>query len=142
MPQWTFEVESYTVLANQSGTGADGAWRAIELTSTSMRHGIRNHAIVFFFEQPGFFGLVRNVDQLNYNGHLVDARCRKADFRDFYELLRSEKPINFGYTYDEAEADPGRPGTRNLLHVRLFTGLEPPGEGPADLALGLSAIAE
>jgi hypothetical protein len=142
MPQATFEVESYTVLTNQSGTGADGAWRVIQLTSTSSFHGIRNHAIVWFFESPGFFGIVRNVGQLNYNGHTVDARCRMTDFRDFYELLRSERPINFGYSYQEAEVDPAIPGTRNLVNVYLATGLEPPGEGPAELALALTARAE
>jgi hypothetical protein len=141
MPVLTFDVESYTVLATQSGTTAAGAWRMLSLTSTALGHGIRNHASIYFFENPpGILGIVTNVDQPNFNGLTAYAYCRKADFADWYDMLRNEQPITFQCGYAGPDYDPNTP-SRPLSSVQLYTGLpEPPGEGPEDVqALTLTA---
>ena len=135
MPENTFEVESYTVLTSLSPNGS--SFRTIGLTSTALFHGIRNRAAVYFFDtQPtgNAIGVVTNVDQPNYNGHSVYAYCWKPDYDDFYDIVRSEKPLKFRYWYDGQSPDPAQP-RRNLSFIQLFTGLpEPPGEGPEDVS--------
>jgi hypothetical protein len=130
MPTMTFEVESYTVLTTQSGISSAGAWRNISLTSPDLSHGIRNRASVFFFENPtGTLGVVNNVDQPNFNGLTAYAYCRKADFVDWYDMLRNEKPLKFTCAYAGPDFDPNQP-SRELWWVQLYTGTqEPPGEG-------------
>jgi hypothetical protein len=134
MPILTFDVESYTVLTTQSGTTSSGAWRHISLTSTVLAHGIRNRASVYFFENlTGALGVVYNVDQPNFDGQTAYAYCRRADFGDWYDMLRNEQPLKFTYAYAGPDYDPNQP-TRELWWVQLYTGLqEPPGEGPEDV---------
>jgi hypothetical protein len=134
MPIQAFDVESYTVLTTQSGTSSGGAWRNLSLTSTALAHGIRNRASIFFFENPtGTLGVVTNVDQPNYNGLTTYAYCRKADFADWYDMLRNERPMKFSCGYAGPDFDPSKPA-RELYWVQLYTGLqEPPGEGPEEI---------
>jgi hypothetical protein len=134
MPIRTFDVETYTVLTTQRTITSSGAWRHIGLTSTALAHGIRNRASVFFFENlTGALGVVYNVDQPNFDGQTVYAFCRRADFRDWYDMLRNEKPLKFSYAYAGPEYDPNQ-SARELSWVELYTGLqEPPGEGPEDV---------
>ena len=130
MPILTFEVESYTVLTTQSGTSAAGAWRNLTFTSTSLAHGIRNRASVYFFEGGSTtLGVVTNVDQPNFNGLTAYAYCRKEDFSEWYDLLRNEAPVKVTYAYAGPDYDPNQP-SRELWWVQLYTGQpEPPGEG-------------
>jgi hypothetical protein len=134
MPLATFDVESYTVGVAQAGTSANGPWRRIVLVSTALAHGIRARANLYFI--AGDFanlGVVANVDQPNYNGHSVYAYCKKADFAEWYDLLRYEAPLKFEYFYDGPDFDPSQPG-RALRSYQLYTGLpEPPGEGPEEI---------
>jgi hypothetical protein len=133
MPEGTFEVESYTVLTSHSANGA--SFRTIALTSTAIAHGIRNFARTYFLDNKlAVVGIATNVDQPNLLGHSVYAYCWKPDYDDFYDLLRSEKPIKFRYAFDGGAYDPSTP-TRSLHFVQLFTGMpEPPGEGPEDFS--------
>ena len=117
MPIRTFDVESYTVLTNQSGTSATGAWRHITLTSPALTHGIRSSASLYFLETPpAVLGVVYNVDQPNYDGQTAYAYCRKADFAEWYDMLRNERPLKFTYDYAGAEFDPNQP-SRVLSNV-------------------------
>jgi hypothetical protein len=133
MPVLTFDVESYTVLTTQSGTSSAGAWRNLALTSTALAHGIRNRASIYFFENPsGTLGVVTNVDQPNYNGLNAYAYSRRADFADWYDMIRNERPMKFSCGYEGPDFDPSKP-SRALYWVQLYTGLqEPPGEGPEE----------
>lgn len=134
MPVRNFDVETYTVLTTQSGATPSGAWRLLTLTSTALAHGIRTRASVFFFESgPSTLGVVSNVDQPNFNGQNIAAYCRKADFADWYDLLRNEQPLKLTYAYAGAEFDPNQPN-RELWWLQLHTGQqEPPGEGPEEM---------
>jgi hypothetical protein len=134
MPILTFDVDSYTVLTTQTGTTSGGAWRHLSLTSTALAHNIRNRAGVFFFENPSSsLGVVVNVDQPNFNGLTAYAYCRKADFPDWYDLLRNERPLRFTCAYAGPDYDPNQ-SSRELFWVQLYTGQqEPPGEGPEEV---------
>jgi hypothetical protein len=130
MPTLTFDVESYSVITTQTGTGTGGAWRMLSLTSAALAHGIRNRASVYFFEAGSTtLGVVTNVDQPNFQGLSVYAYCRKADYHDWYDLLRNEAPLKFSAGYEGPDFDPSKP-SRPLYWVQLYTGQpEPPGEG-------------
>jgi hypothetical protein len=138
MPLATFDVESYTVGTTQAGPNASGASRFIRLASTELFHGIRSHASVYFVVGDlTVLGSVVNVDQPNYNGVTVYAWCKKADFAEWYDLLRNEAPLKFQYLYDGPDFDPSKPG-RVLRSIQLFTGFpEPPGEGPEEMLANL-----
>jgi hypothetical protein len=133
MPQENFDVESYTAGTIQVSTAPEGAWRFIALTSPDIFHGIRSRARLYFVEgeQPRL-GVVFNVDQPNYNGLLAYAFLWKADFAEWYDIVRGEAPIKCGFNYP-GPFDPTQP-MRDLLAIQLYTGQpEPPGEGSADL---------
>lgn len=141
-----FDVESYTVAAIQRGLEPSGAYRKVTLTSPALAHGIRNRASIYFFhtsDSHQTMGVVSNVDQLNYDGHLVFAYLWKDDFADWYDILRNEQPLKFRYFYEgEGSYDPDQP-RRSLKRVWLYTGLpEPPGEGEDDLELRRAAPPE
>ena len=130
MPGSTFEVETYTVLTNQSGTSSDGSWRTIVLSSTPSFHGNRHRASIYFVEPPpnalGGASFIAGTFS-------IGVLCRKADFGVWYDMLRNEKPVKFSFAYDGPEFDPNQPN-RLLLQVQLHTGeQEPPGEGPEDI---------
>lgn len=134
MPVVTFDIESYTVLTTQSGNTSSGSWRNIGLTSPDLSHGIRNRAILFFFESGSTtLGVVTNVDQPNFNGLNAYAYCRKPDFAEWYDILRNEQPLKCTFAYAGPANDPNQP-TRELWWIQLFTGQpEPPGEGPEEV---------
>jgi hypothetical protein len=134
MPSLIFDVESYTVVTTQVGNTATGSWRNLSLTSTALTHGIRNRASVFFFQNPTTtLGVVLNVDQPNFNGLSVYAYCLKADYDDWYDILRNEQPLKFSCAYAGPDFDPGQPA-RELFWVQLYTGQqEPPGEGAEEV---------
>jgi hypothetical protein len=135
-----FRIESYAVGASQSGTAEGSGYRWLVLTSVALAHGIRDRATVFFFAtDPGsYFGTVFNVDQPNFQGRSVYAYSRETKFRDWYDILRGEQPLDFAYGYEgESGYDPSKPA-RILYYVQLTTGApEPPGEGPADVSPGV-----
>jgi len=134
MPGAMFDIESYSLLTTQNGVGAAAAFRVIRLTSPARYHGIRTHASIYFFETPGaMLGVVQNVDQPNFDGLTVYAYLFKADFADWYDILRNEKPLKCYYSYDGADFDPNDP-SRALRSIALATGEpEPPGEGPEEV---------
>src|SRR5215210_5612850 len=134
VPSVSFDVESYTVLTTQAGHAASGAWRHIGLTSRDLSHGIRNRASVYFFQTPpSTLGTVVNVDQPNFNGLTAYAYCWKADFAEWYDMLRNERPLTCLFGYAGAEYDPNQP-SRVLSFIQLYTGQpEPPGEGAEDV---------
>jgi hypothetical protein len=131
MPTVTFDVESYTIITTQSGSSSSGAWRHIGLTSPALSHGIRHRAWVYFFTSgSSTLGVVTNVDQPNFNGLSAHAYCFKADFAEWYDILRNEKPLKCSYGYAGPEFDPNQ-ANRALYWIQLYTGQpEPPGEGP------------
>lgn len=135
MPVLTFDIESYTVNATQTSSGNGAGWRVIGLTSTSLAHGIRNHAAIYFFDSPpASFGVVTNVDQPNFNGLNVYGYCRKADFVDWYDMLRNESPLRLSCAYDGPDFDANKP-SRTLFWVQIYTGQqEPLGEGSEGIA--------
>jgi hypothetical protein len=134
VPVVTFDVESYTVLATQSGNTTSGAWRHIGLRSPDLSHGIRHRASIFFFESgSGTLGVVTNVDQPNFDGLTAYAYFRKPDFAEWYDILRNERPLKCTFAYAGPENDPNQP-RRELSWIQLYTGQqEPPGEGPEDV---------
>ena len=134
MPSVSFEVESYTVLTTQSGAAATGAWRNLSLTSPDLSHGIRIRASIYFFPNgSSTLGVVTNVDQANFNGLSAYAYCHKADFAEWYDMLRNERPLRCAFAYSGPEYDPNQP-SRELYWIQLFTGTqEPPGEGAEEV---------
>ena len=134
MPSANFEVESYTVLTTQSGPAATGAWRHLALTSPDLSHGIRIRMSLYFFPSPpNTLGVVTNVDQPNFNGLSAYAYCHKADFAEWYDLLRNERPLRCYFAYSGPDYDPNQ-SSRTLHFVQLMTGTpEPPGEGAEEV---------
>jgi hypothetical protein len=134
MPSGMFDIESYTLLTTQNGVSSSGAFRLVGLTGPALAHGIRTYASIYFFENPGsVLGIVNNVDQPNFNGRRAFAYLRKADFADWYDILRNEKPLKCYYSYAGADFDPNE-SVRSLLSISLSTGEpEPPGEGPEEV---------
>jgi hypothetical protein len=131
VPILTFDVESYTVLTTQSGNASSGAWRFISLTSPALSHGIRHRARIYFFPSgSSTLGVVTNVDQPNFNGLSAYAYCWKADFGEWYDMLRNEQPLKCTLGFAGPDYDPSQP-SRQLWWIQLYTGQqEPPGEGP------------
>ena len=134
MPSASFEVESYTVLTTQSGATAAGAWRHLSLTSPDLSHGIRIRVSIYFFPNgSSTLGVVTNVDQPNFNGLSAYAYCHKADFAEWYDMLRNERPLRCLFGYAGPEYDPNQP-SRTLHWIQLMTGTqEPPGEGAEEV---------
>lgn len=132
MPDLSFEIDTYTISAVQSGSTASiGAYRVLTLTSTALAHGIRERATVYFLDSPSSgLGVVTNVDQPNFNGRTAYAYCRRTEFAEWYDLLRNERPMRFTCYYEGPDFDPSKPG-RSIVAFQLYTGQpEPPGEGP------------
>jgi hypothetical protein len=134
VPLVDFDIESYVVRISHPATRP--SFRKITLTGPALDHGIRIHAVVGFYDDPPEqFGIVRNVNPMDYIGHNVHAWLPKVDFNDWYDVLRNEAPLLLQYRYDPDAYDVEHfPYTRKLTFISLFTGSdEPPGEGPDDL---------
>ena len=132
MPGGDFELDSYSVGTSQY-TGS--SYRTLRLTSVTQYHGITPEATMFFGTwAPGMaFGWVLNVNVLAYVGHSIFTYLPLGEYRDIYDLVRSEKPLRFNYFYEE----PPDPSTHiaRLTQAQVYTGLpEPPGEGPRDVS--------
>jgi hypothetical protein len=114
-----------------SSHGNGTAWRAMGIYSVPAFHGIRSRGTVYFMDpKPQVVGTVTNVDQPNFNGLTFYAYAWKADYADFYELLRSEAPLYFFFAF--ADGNSSQP-SRQLYSYQLGTaGFEPPGEGSED----------
>ncbi len=134
-----FQIESYTVSASlgRSGVGTTLSERVLRFTSVSYAHCIRNHAVAWFLSNPGagFLGQVYNVDQPNFSGHTIYGFASLPEFAEWYDIVRSEKPLTYIYGYDgEGTFDSAHP-TRQLNYFQITTGsAEPIGEGPADVS--------
>jgi hypothetical protein len=127
-----FEIEGYKLWLTQSGTSP--SYRSMRLTSVAAAHGIRSRATLFFFDYqtpPTQLGVVHNVDQPNANGIDIYAYLWKVDYRDFYDAVRSEKPLHFDYWYSPSAFDPKQP-SRTIVWCVIVSGEEPLGEGPRD----------
>jgi hypothetical protein len=128
----SFQIENYTVSAVR---GPGPSYRIIILTGVELMHGIRHGAEIYFYRPQDVRGLgdVSNVDQPNFNGQFAIAFFPLTDYWEIYDILRSERPVFFRYTYEPRDRDRTRPGFRDLITVWVNTGPEPPGQGPADL---------
>jgi hypothetical protein len=129
MPADSFDVGTYNVSVGSIGRGDDWSARYILLTSKKLAGGVRRRALLQFEAwQPSYqFGLGRifrgGNDMLVWPGY--------ADFRDFYDVLRAERPIRFDYAFSDPSLHPY--GESELWWIDLNTSLEePPGEGPAE----------
>lgn len=124
MPSNDFEVKNYEV---QIQPTIDFNPYDIHLSGPRMAHGIQHSAMLNFSESPDDEGYVSNVGAQNFDGHRVSARLDVEFFDHMYELLRTEKPVNFQYRY-ESDSDT----YRDLYGVQLTTSEEPLGEGLRD----------
>jgi hypothetical protein len=56
------------------------------------------------------------------------AWCPFEDFRDYYDVLRAERPIRFSFSF----GDPDHRGDAELNWIDIEALAEPPGEGAAE----------
>ena len=126
MPMDSFEVETYTVNVGSIYRGADWGYRYITLTSRRARPragGFRRTALLRFepWFVPSQLGQVRR-------GAVIYASCPFDDFRDYYDVLRADRPIRFSFGF----SDPDPWGDAELYWIDIEALEEPPGEGPAE----------
>ncbi len=87
----------------------------------------------FMSTEASKLGIVTNVDQPNFDGLTAHAFCHKADFGEWYDIVRNEHPLTCTFSYAGPEYDPNQP-TRDLFTIQVHTGTqEPPGEGPEEI---------
>jgi hypothetical protein len=123
-----FDVKSYSVTINHGNPKTSE--RVLLLDSGDLSHGIRALAYLNFVESPKALGTIE-LHELTYIGPRISCYFQAGEFEEIYDLLRSERPVTFGYAW--ATEGPGGTGdTRNLVGVQLKTGAEPLGEGPVD----------
>ena len=94
--------------------------------------------ISFLESPPTNLGWVTNVDQPNFRGYFLSTEWYKSDFAQFYDVLRSERPIYFAFAYTPSMYDPNDP-TRDLTINWFYIDPEPLGEGPAEMLPGVSS---
>jgi len=104
-------VTSYQVGTNHSRDNAGAHRRFLSLSGT----GDRNSAIIYFW--PGTPG------SSYFTANLVVGLLPVADFDDWYNVLRSERPVLL--TWVEAP-------NSQIYHIGIGTTNEAVGEGPAD----------
>ena len=137
-----FEIESYKVSSYLQRSGSSGSVvnqfeRVLEMRGPALYHGIRNKAVFAFssafntFTEPvaGF------IQAEITGGFFVVGWLPVLEFAYYYDILRSERPVNVLYELRERDASTGY-----LRKVGLGTSTEPIGEGPSDSTEELSAI--
>lgn len=138
MPQ--FEIKDYAVnTARTQGPSGPQPVLWVRISSGLLAGDIRHQANLNFRESPPTnLGWVTNVDQPNFRGYFLSTEWSKSDFAQFYDVLRSERPLYFSFAYTPSGYNPADP-TRDLTISWLYTGPEPLGEGPAEMLPGVSS---
>ena len=142
MPQ--FEIKDYAVhTARTQGPSGPQPILWIQTTSGLLPNNIRHQANIFFRDSPPTnLGWVTNVDQPNFRGYYVSTEWHKSDFAQFYDVLRSERPIYFAFAYTPSGYDPTDP-TRDLTISWFYTGPEMlPGVSSSEMHFALSNAGE
>lgn len=131
MPSGNFQVESYeSTVRGRFGN----ARRRIDVVSPGLSHGIRNRALLFFYEAgtlPPNEGFAYNVGGLNFNGITVIGYLPLSDFEAVRTILQTEAPVTVNYYYKDLASSPSST-TKELTGIIVGTDKEPPGEGPVD----------
>jgi hypothetical protein len=128
MPFDSFELETYSVsVGSVVNRGPEWGYRYIRLTSRRARPragGFRRTAHLAFepWFVPSWLGQVRR------GGLEIWAWCPFEDFRDYYDVLRTERPIRVSFRF----SDPDFRGDAELYYIEIEALEEPPGEGPAE----------
>ena len=128
MPFDSFEVETYAVsVGSVVNRGPEWGYRYIRLTSRRARPragGFRRTAHLRF--EPWF--VPSWLGHVSHERHEIVAWCPFEDFRDYYDVLRAERPIRVSFRF----SDPDPRGDAELYYVEIESLEEPPGEGPAE----------
>jgi hypothetical protein len=135
----TFTIEKYKVASylwrHKFGTALE---RVLEMAGPVLYHDIQNHA--YFAFSSAFDIPVWNEPVAGYltgggtvQGLSVLGWFPLAEFSDYYDILRSERPVHVFYEFQVGVA----PGY--LRKVGLGTSTEPIGEGPSESDKQISA---
>jgi hypothetical protein len=136
----TFSIEKYKVASylwrSKTGTNLE---RVLEMAGPVLYHDIQNHAVFAF---ASYFNIpVWNEPVAGYltgggtvQGLSVIGWFPVAEFSDYYDILRSERPVHVFYEFRDAGAMSGY-----LKKVGLGTSTEPIGEGPSESDKQISA---
>jgi hypothetical protein len=120
----SFEIESYKVSVNQT---LEGNQKTIRILSPDLSHGIRFDATLLFlsknpYQQQGSLGQVSNLGGTNFNPIGLATWFESQSFDGFYQILSSEKPVFFTFSYEKD----GNLG--DIVQARLSTNSEQPGD--------------
>jgi hypothetical protein len=137
MPLTSFAVERYRLIIEQFGPVVTlGDRRILILEGPEFPSGRPCRIHVYFETDPAPPTHVSKVwlnDDDPDRGVSSTVFCYKRDYAEWYDVLRNERPITCGLSYDHSPTDPEDPEWY-LLGIQLYTSLtEPPGEGPEDL---------
>ncbi len=122
-----FEIETYTVRVNQSGSENTNV---INLVSTDQSHGIRYKATVLFFPKNPYApetGQMKNLGGVNLEPISLAAFVDRSAFAGFYQVLSSEKPVSLEVEYEDDPSDP-KSSFKYINRISLLTGDESPGD--------------
>jgi hypothetical protein len=133
-----FEIETYKVTSYlERFTGETRPSRVLRMTGPVQYHGIQNRAVFAF--SSSFDGVWSNpvagyLTNAGYAGLVVAGWFPLAEYPYYYDILRSESPINVIYEFRDQGAISGY-----LREVGLGTSTERIGEGPSDSPEAISA---
>lgn len=134
MPSYTFDIESYELIADPRGYFT----YRLFVTSPAGYHGIRTRAHVLFVPEsklPSNQGWAYNVGGLNFDGITIYGYANEKYFETMYHVLQTEDPVSFRYGYLSGDST-----TRKLYDFAITTADEPTGEGTAETAMALQPL--
>jgi hypothetical protein len=132
-----FAIETYKVTSYlQRFPGETRPSRLLEITGPILFHGIQNRA--FFSFDPSFDGVWSNpvvgyLTDGGFAGLSVAGWFPLAEYSYYYDILRSEKPVNVIYEFRDPGVTSGY-----LRRLGLGTSTEQIGEGPSDSTESIS----
>jgi hypothetical protein len=137
----SFAIETYKVSTQlQRFPGETRPSRVLEMVGPVLTHGIQNHAM--FAYNPFFDGVWTNpvagyLTDGGFSGLSVVGWFSLAEYTYYYEILRSERPIQVIYDFRDAAATSGY-----LSMVGLGTSSAQIGHGPSEsISAGMLHIA-
>lgn len=132
MPVESFEVESYRVALQQSGSSRNSslAHRRLEVAGPVESDGSRPTARLYFLEADHGSGPIGRAYGLgSAAGPRYTVYLPQAWFEDVYQVLQTENPVRLHLLVDTPRAG----GRSDIRYVQVGTAdPEPPGEGPED----------
>ena len=133
-----FEIETYKVTSYlERFTGETRPTRVLAMTGPVLYHGIQNKATFAFtsaFDGVWASPVAGYLTNGGYAGLSIAGWFSLAEYTYYYDILRSESPINVIYEFREFGATSGY-----LRQLGLGTATEQIGEGPSDSPEAISS---